>query len=209
MITYTSKKACPNEHERIERLLLRDCVLLKRNTMMRPGEIWQLKWDDIQGTETVSDESGQTIELVTIDIRKEISKTRNARRAISRGGEYLKRIHSRSTHTDNDNFIFSEIGGNRRLPVQKYYLHWKALMEGIGIGDYKKRNLTWYSLRHFGITCRIRSKVLLSDIAQVAGTSVSHIETHYGHYDDDMLRTTALKNFTVSKGGGISLMERD
>ena len=67
--------------------------------------------------------------------------------------------------------------------------------------DYKERNVTWYSLRHFGITCRIRAKVMLSDISQLAGTSVSHIESHYGHYDDDMLRQASLRNFTVDSHG--------
>jgi hypothetical protein len=67
--------------------------------------------------------------------------------------------------------------------------------------NYKERNLTWYSLRHFGITCRIRAKVMYSDIAKLAGTSISHIESHYGHYDDDMLRQASIKNFTVDSHG--------
>ena len=67
--------------------------------------------------------------------------------------------------------------------------------------DYKERNLTWYSLRHFGITCRIRAKAMLSDISQLAGTNISYIENHYGHYDDDMLRQASIKNFTVDSHG--------
>ena len=67
--------------------------------------------------------------------------------------------------------------------------------------NYKERNLTWYSLRHFGITCRIRAQVKLSDISKLAGTSVSHIETTYGHWDDDMLRQASIKNFTVDSYG--------
>ena len=78
-------------------------------------------------------------------------------------------------------------------------------MDGIKL-DYKTRNVTWYSLRHFGITCRIRAGNVLSDIGQIAGTSVSHIESHYGHYDVEMLRKTALKNFTIDKNG-ISLKD--
>ena len=74
-------------------------------------------------------------------------------------------------------------------------------MNAIDIPDYVERQLTWYSLRHFGITCRIRAKVLLSDIAQLAGTSVAHIENTYGHFDDDMLRDASLKNFAVDTYG--------
>jgi phage gp37-like protein len=42
---------------------------------------------------------------------------------------------------------------------------------------------------------------MLSDISQLAGTSVNYIETHYGHYDDDMLRQASVKNFTVDSHG--------
>ena len=75
------------------------------------------------------------------------------------------------------------------------------MMEGIGIEDYAERKLTWYSLRHFGITCRIRAKVPYLDIAQIAGTSATHVENHYGHFDDQMKRSAALKNFSIDKNG--------
>ena len=42
---------------------------------------------------------------------------------------------------------------------------------------------------------------MLSDISQLAGSSRSHIESHYGHYDDDMLRQASIKNFTVDSHG--------
>ena len=74
-------------------------------------------------------------------------------------------------------------------------------MENIGIIDWKVRNLTWYSLRHFGITCRIRAKVPYGDIAEIAGTSSTYIETHYAHYDDGMKIDAAIKNFNIDKNG--------
>ena len=42
---------------------------------------------------------------------------------------------------------------------------------------------------------------MLSDIAKLAGTSVSHIEKTYGHWDDEMLRSASMKNFTISASG--------
>ena len=74
-------------------------------------------------------------------------------------------------------------------------------MEGIGIEDYQERKLTWYSLRHFGITMRLKAGNLMSEVAQIAGTSTSHIETHYQHYDDTMARSVAVKNFSIDKRG--------
>ena len=72
-------------------------------------------------------------------------------------------------------------------------------MTGIGVEDYQTRKLTWYSLRHFGITCRIRAGNTYSEIAEMAGTSATYIETHYKHYDDEMLKTAALKSFQIDK----------
>jgi len=205
MRTYVSKKDCPNDIERQERLMIRDCVLFASNTMLRVGEFTQIKWGDIVGTEVTRDDAGLEVNLVTLNVRREITKTRKARQVISRGGEYLRRLQSRSSYTEPNDYIFTEVNGPKQFNKKKLYIHWKRLMDGIKL-DYKTRNVTWYSLRHFGITCRIRAGNVLSDIGQIAGTSVSHIESHYGHYDVEMLRKTALKNFTIDKNG-ISLKD--
>ena len=73
-------------------------------------------------------------------------------------------------------------------------------MIGTGI-DYRKRNITWYSLRHFGITCRLRAGVSHFDISKLAGTSVANIEKHYGHIDTQMLRSAAMRSFEIDKDG--------
>jgi len=79
------------------------------------------------------------------------------------------------------------------------------MMEGIGL-NYKKRNVTWYSLRHFGITCRLRANGSIFDVSSIAGTSVSNIEKHYGHTYFEIMKAAALKNFTTDKDG---VLERD
>jgi integrase len=200
MRTYVSVRACPDETERMERMLVRDAILVASNTMLRVGELWNLKWKDILRIEPIFEGDVRKISLVTINVRAEISKTRKGRRVPVRGGEYIERIRARSTHTSPEDFIFCAVGKEIKPRAHFWYEHWAVLMAAIDI-DYKKRNLTWYSLRHFGITCRIRAKVMLSDISQLAGTSISHIESHYGHYDDDMLRQASIRNFTVDTYG--------
>ena len=73
-------------------------------------------------------------------------------------------------------------------------------MLGIGL-DYRKRNVTWYSLRHFGITCRLRAGASVFDVSKVAGTGIAFIQAHYGHFDQEMSRSMSLKNFTITKEG--------
>jgi len=201
MRVYTSKKECPDTNLRKERLIVRDAVLIASNTMVRVGELWGLEWRDIVSIDKTVDENGLYISLVTLNIRAEISKNRKNRRVVARGGEYFERLRKNSTHTQPNDYLFCAVGGTQQLERRKWYLHWKNLMQGIGVENYQDRQLTWYSLRHFGITCRIRAKVPYLDIATVAGTSATHIENHYGHYDDDMLKSTALKNFTVTTSG--------
>ena len=200
MRTYVSKRECPDETERLERMMVRDAILVASNSMLRVGELWNLKWKDIIRIEKIFDEDEKAMSLVTINVRAEIAKTRKQRRVSVRGGEYIERIKARAIYTDPEDFIFCGVGKRTKQAKKFWYDHWAVLMAAIDI-DYKERNLTWYSLRHFGITCRIRAKVMLSDISQLAGTSVSHIEGHYGHYDDDMLRQASIKNFTVDTHG--------
>jgi integrase len=200
MRKYVSVNECADEQERLERLLIRDCVLIGSNTMMRVGELWALKWGDIESIRSLVSAGGKETSLVTINVRAETAKNRRSRTVISRGGEYVLRLKERATHTGADDFVFASIGGKAQLTRQKYYLHWKCLMDGIGI-DHKKRNITWYSLRHFGITCRLRAGVSHFEISKNAGTGIGNIEHHYGHIDTSMLTKAALMDFTVEKDG--------
>jgi len=61
--------------------------------------------------------------------------------------------------------------------------------------------VTWYSLRHFGITARLRADANVFDIAKVAGTSVGFIEKNYGHFDQAMSRAMSLKGYRITKDG--------
>lgn len=200
MRTYVAKKSCADEKERLERMLIRDCVLIGANTMMRVGELWNLKWNDVEKIQEVVGSNEKSMSLVTINVRAETAKNRRGRKVISRGGEYFVRLKERAKHTRGSDYVFASVGGTSKLARMKYYLHWKNLMNGIGL-DYKKRNVTWYSLRHFGITCRLRADVSHLDISKLAGTSVANIEHHYGHVDTDMLKRAAMKSFTIDRNG--------
>ena len=82
-------------------------------------------------------------------------------------------------------------------------------MLGIGMGDYKEKKIEWYSLRHFGITCRVMSGVNVVDIAKMTGTSISHIETTYLKYSDAQKKTSALKSFSINRDGTISELNKE
>jgi len=200
MRSYVSKKECPDDVKRFERLMIRDYVLASSNTMMRVGELRQLRWSDIEKIEDTQDGKGQFVSLVYINVRRETSKVRKNRKVVSRGGEYFNRLKGRKDVVENGDLIFS-ISGDKKLPDRHWSSHWGNLMDGIDITDWKKRKLTWYSLRHFAITCRIRAGVDVVSLSKIAGTSISHIENTYLKFDEEMAVSSALKNFTISDNG--------
>jgi integrase len=197
---WASKKTSPETKKLNERLLLKDYILIASNTMLRVGELNQLKWGDILGYTEDIDEKGKAVTLVTLKVRPETAKTRKTRTITVRGGEYFKRLYQRTKFTEKDHLIFCGRDGSVGYPRNKFYSSWVELMNLCGL-DYKKRNLTYYSLRHFGITCRLRAGATVFDLAKIAGTGVIYIQNHYGHFDQEMSRAVALKNFSYSKEG--------
>jgi hypothetical protein len=71
---------------------------------------------------------------------------------------------------------------------------WGEVMTVSGLGNFAERKLTWYSLRHFGITQRLRAEVEISALANMVGTSVAQIERHYGHIDGNMKERVMTKD---------------
>ena len=59
--------------------------------------------------------------------------------------------------------------------------------------NFKERNLTYYSLRHFAITERLKANTSVYMVAELAGTSIANISQFYGHATDEMKRKAVLK----------------
>jgi integrase len=199
--SYTSKKNCPDHEERTERKKVRDYILILSNTLMRTGELRQLRWEDVLDYEYRINETGKKVCIVKLRIRRETSKVRRPRTIFVRGGEYIQRLKTYSDFTKPSDLLFTNKTGTHPLGTRELYNHWDRLMRDIGIEDHSERKLSYYSLRHFGITMRMKSGVPIADVAAVAGTSVAHIETHYRHIDDEVMIDSALRNFTPVKEG--------
>lgn len=183
-----------DEKTYLERALIRDCILIAANTMLRVGELWQLKWKDIKSINEAETNKGIKVEIVELKVRAETSKVRVGRVVKARGGEYFKRLRKRSNFTDRDDFIFCQIDSPNKFRRESFYSAWQELMKGANIKDYKERKLTWYSLRHYGITTRLRAEIDVTTLADIAGTSIEQIEKHYGHIDSSMRDRAILKD---------------
>jgi len=190
--SWAAKKNCSDENEYVLRQALRHWVLVGANTMMRIGELKQLRWGNVKtykhGKHT----------LAQIYVARETTKVRTPREIDVRGGQYLERWKKLSKATKNTDLVFSDAGGDAIDRTQMYRL-WKQWIDDLGFDKEGSRNLTWYSLRHFGITMRIAAGNTYETIAMIAGTSAKEIEKTYRHILREEMRTAATRELEVIK----------
>ena len=204
-VDYVSK-----EQNHLERLMVRDYLMILANTGMRVGEAIQLTWSCVGNYEKhniQTEKEGKTIEqlLVEIEVLAITSKVRKHRKFLSRGGQYFIRLKERQKHTNDDDLIFS-MNGKEELNWHYKHDYWEELMFGIGIKDWKERKLSWYSMRHYFITQRVTAGVDIVRLAKMCGTSVKQISDTYLHYRKDDSRTDALKSYTKNSDGTNTLI---
>jgi len=173
-----NEAALGSDERLFNRDLFRHWFLIQANTMMRNGELFGLKWKNVKTYE----KNGKRLAEITVEAHT--SKVRKSRVFVSRGGEHFDRLKQISKHTKKEDFVFTMDNGthwnkhNRR--ALDYQFH--KLMERVGIDDYKARNVSLYSLRHYGITQRLTNGVTnLTQFALDCGTSVNHITNTYYH----------------------------
>lgn len=180
LISYTSKRVQRNEMrtdgERFIRQLVRHFFLIGANTMMRFGELYQLKWGDVE-TYTKQEQR-----LVTINILAETSKVRQSRVIKVRGGEHFDRLRKLSKHTNRTHCVFTAHSGEQVTRDALYY-HYGRIMKLAEIDDWQERKLTYYSTRHYGITKRLQSNANPLTLSKVCGTSLKHLTETYYHAD--------------------------
>ena len=203
LISYTSKKAAQREFlsddERFIRQLVRHFFLVGANTMMRFGELYQLKWGNV---ETYTAENQR---LVMINVLAETSKVRQNRVIKVRGGKHFDRLRSLSRYTKQNDYVFTANNGERVTRDALYY-HYAQLMDLANIEDWKARNLTYYSTRHYGITKRLQSNANPLTLSKVCGTSLKHLTETYYHVDLSEQERAAMLSY---EGQSQDLVELD
>ncbi len=175
-----------------QRNFIRDFILIKANSFLRFGELKQLKWKDIKIYKNENrGPHNWGYYFVDIKVRAEISKVRKDRELAARGGDFFKRVKSYSMHTKPDDFIFVDNDTGEMITKNAYYRAWKDIMSKVDI-DTDGRKLSFYSLRHFGITMRLSAGVSYETMKVFAGTSFKFLEDHYDQRTIEQLRDEAL-----------------
>lgn len=206
---YTSKKLATAQRldatDVFIRQVIRHYFLIGANTMMRVGELKQLTWNNV---ETFNSE-GQRLARITV--RAETSKVRKSRVIVVRGGEHFDRLKrlteefftADATRPQLFNVIEFDIDSlnvfcnEKSTPItaDTMYWHYPQVMKLAKIDDWKERNLTYYSLRHFGITKRLQANVNPLTLSKVCGTSLKHLTETYYHADETEMLRGALERY--------------
>ena len=149
----------------------------------RFGELRQLKWSMVKTTKEKSD-AGTDIELLQLDLPAHICKNRKSRTVLCIGGNVLMGMKNISKFTSDNDYVFSRLEENKMISKSQYYRLWNSLLKFSKMTEQEiDKKLTYYSLRHFGITMKLYAKTPHYDVAKLAGTSVHFIERHYEHLD--------------------------
>ena len=186
LISYTSKKRIKednlSEADAWTRMLFRHYCLIAANTGMRTSELWGLRWENVQ----IRAATTRKDELVAqIHVEAKTTKVRQSRDFVARGGQHFKRLLEITPFSKPTDFVFTLWDGrtwsktNRRSFDYQYH----KLMERVGITDWKQRNLTSYSFRHYCITKRIIEGANPFVLAKDMGTSLKQFEKTYFHVD--------------------------
>jgi len=210
---------CNKEDQGLEKKewLTRICVsyymMIASLTGLRTGEQKQLKWGDLIFTsDTIN---GKNVSVVQINVRAETSKVGNSRTFYCVDKGYFKKwlnVISKEykTNSPKDLYVFS-LDGKSPITQRATLYHFGKLLELAEIektldAEGNQRDLVPYSFRHFFITQKIQSGVNFHEIADMCGTSTTHIENTYYHPDKQKQREKATVGYDVDDDGEVKFL---
>ena len=210
---------CNKEDQGLEKKewLTRICVsyymMIASLTGLRTGEQKQLKWGDLIFTsDTIN---GKNVSVVQINVRAETSKVGNSRTFYCVDKGYFKKwlnVISKEykTNSAKDLYVFS-LDGKSPITQRATLYHFGKLLELAEIdkaldAEGNQRDLVPYSFRHFFITQKIQSGVNFHEIADMCGTSTTHIENTYYHPDKQKQREKATVGYDVDDDGEVKFL---
>ena len=194
MRSYCAKSNKIEEDEYFERQMNRYYFLVAANSGLRSGELRQLQWHNVQTSDDVTN-NGSKIRLAKITVEALTTKVRKSRTLYARGGEHFDNWRKVCNEYGKkcEGYVFSKDG--KQYARTNQHRHFKRILKMTDIDEHKKKSLVPYSCRHFMITERVKSGCSFNEVAVMCGTSVRQIENTYLHLNEEMMRTTAKRDY--------------
>ena len=200
------QKNCSSE-DRVFRQQLRLLLLTLANTGIRLGECRRLRWHNIK---KIYKEKGKrrTQWSVLIHLDEDQTKNGKERDVIGRRGDVFVDLRKITDFTRLDDPVFADFhtgkplledgknGGSRH----KIYNTWNNMLRVTGLSDHKEP-CTFYHLRHFYASQRLKAGVTPFFLHESLGCSMKYLEDHYGHIDVTEIRSDLLKSAKYDDDG--------
>lgn len=155
----------------------RSCVLFAAWVGLRPGELFALTWDDVQGDEVLIRRSlGST---------GEVTRPKNGReRRVILPPEASHALRSMPRRADTD-LVFTTSTG-RRFSKTSHFYYWNVLRAAAG-----RAGMDFYELRHFCAThlldtCGLSAADVAVQLGHTDGGAL--VMSVYGHPSEDLAR---------------------
>ena len=177
------------------RKVLYEAIKVMSNSLLRIGELRQIKWSDLEIAHNL-DKKDQKISHL-IRVRKEISKKGEPRTVISptvacfdvlRELQGIKKqprsVWPHIPPEHRDQLVLTKARNHEEpLGMGTWNRCWQEIKELCADRYWGNKNITWYSFRHTGITFAVARKVPHLPLAKFAGTGVRYVEAVYYHYE--------------------------
>jgi integrase len=125
---------------------------------------------------------------IKVDVGKTVKRV-----VIGRRGDLFQKIKKLTKYKNNDDYVFVD-GSGKQLSKNTLYRYWKEIIENTSLKD-KKLKPVYYCLRHTYATFRLYADVPIDKLATNMGCSVTFIEKHYGHVQQEKISKTLMKNW--------------
>jgi len=187
------------------REMLRAYVLFMANTGLRVGEARNLKWADVTFAMNENDET-----ICRIWVAQSHAKIKKRREVVAmpKAAEVMRELCAKRTERNDfsgkNDFIWCDETGKVIRDFREGFNNLLLASDTEFDADGSKHTL--YSLRHFYITERLKSGVLVYAVADNCGTSVSMIEKYYSDARSTDFVNTLTKSRLEKKPSSKSLM---
>jgi len=176
-------KDCSSDDQMFRKQMLY-LTLVLANTGIRLGECRRLQWRNVDKIYKPKGKK-RTQWSVGLSLDDDQTKNHKARKITGRRGDVFVDLKDLTDFTNRNDFVFCDFHtGESLLEVHRHklYKHWRKMLVATGL-DQQEEPPTFYHLRHFYATMRIKADVKPIVLRDSMGCSMKYLEEHYIHGD--------------------------
>ena len=194
-------KNCPPQDKVFRQQILYLTIVLS-NTGIRLGECRRLLWSNVKRIhkEGAKTRSQWSVELL---LQEHQTKNKKERTVQGRRGDVFVDLKKLTDFTRKSDPVFADFHTGGPLledSKHKIYNTWNEMTRVTGL-DQHEEPPTFYHLRHFYASQRIRAGVKPYFLHENLGCSMKYLEDHYGHADTSVVRRDLLKKANYDSDG--------